>query len=88
MAKKNKVKTKVSAQKSSDLKITLSMILGVLTAFSAVTTVLIQFYVLFIMEGIYSDFSNDTARGVSVLLLILFFVFGFAWVGVTASIKD
>ena len=88
MAKKNKVKTKVSAQKSSDLKITLSMILGVLTAFSAVTAVLIQFYVLFIMEGIYSDFSNDTARGVSVLLLILFFVFGFAWVGVTASIKD
>ena len=88
MAKKNKVKPKESTQKSSDLKITLSMILGVLTAFCAVTAVLIHFYVLFIMEGIYSDFSNDTARGISVLLLILFFVFGFAWVGITSSIKD
>ena len=83
-----KMKTKEPTQKSSDLKITLSMILGVLTAFCAVTAVLIHFYVLFIMEGIYSDFSNDTARGISVLLLILFFVFGFAWVGITSSIKD
>ena len=88
MAKKNKVKTKESTQKSSDFKTILSMILAVLTVLSGIVGVLIFLYVLFIMETIYSDFSNDTARGIGSLLLVLFFVFGFAWVGVTSSIKD
>lgn len=56
--------------------------------FSAVIALIIHFYVLFIMEGIYSDFSNDTARTISTILVVLFFLFGFIWVLIGTRLKD
>ena len=88
MAKKNKVKTKGSAQKSGDTKGFLVMILAVLSLASIVLGFLIHLYVFLIMEGIYSDFSNDTAETIANTLILLFFVFGFMWAIFTSSVKD